>query len=253
MTAPANGNGAPVGATGSPGDGGSCTGCHGGSATLVNLITSDIPASGYIPGTTYNIIATISHTSFNKFGFEISPQNATGQLRGTLIATDIAKTQLIGGGKWITHTGSGTAGTANSATWNFQWKAPSAGSGSLTIYGGFVKANSNNNSSGDAVFVSKLPVQEDLSVGLKENKQIVSEFSMYPSPCVDELNISFSNKEFQKVNVIVRLLDGKVVMDNDFTDNKSDLKLNVSELAKGIYMVSITADGKIQSKKLIKL
>src|ERR1700741_768120 len=73
--------GAPAGKTGSPGDGGNCTGCHTGTATTqTSLITSDIPVSGYVPGTTYTITASVSKTGINKFGFEISPQNTSGQL-----------------------------------------------------------------------------------------------------------------------------------------------------------------------------
>src|SRR3954468_3464763 len=75
-----NGTGAPASRTGSPFDAGNCTFCHTGSAatTLPGLITSTVPASGYIPGTTYTITATISVTGINKYGFEISPQSATG-------------------------------------------------------------------------------------------------------------------------------------------------------------------------------
>lgn len=76
-----NPNGAPAGMTGSPGDGDNCTSCHGGTATTTaSLITSNIPASGYIPGTTYTITATNSLTGSGKMGFEVSPQNVAGDL-----------------------------------------------------------------------------------------------------------------------------------------------------------------------------
>ena len=82
-----NPNGVPAGMTGSPGDGDNCTSCHGGTATTTaSLITSNIPASGYIPGATYTITATNSLTGSGKMGFEVSPQNAAGDLLGTLTA-----------------------------------------------------------------------------------------------------------------------------------------------------------------------
>ena len=102
-------SGPPAGVTGSPGDGNSCTACHGGGAPTANLISSDIPVTGYIPGATYNVTATISHATFNKFGFQISPQTATGVQRGTLVVTDPVRTQLVNGTKYIMHKAAGTA------------------------------------------------------------------------------------------------------------------------------------------------
>ncbi|HLG33852.1 MAG TPA: hypothetical protein VI757_03145, partial [Bacteroidia bacterium] len=52
-----NGGGAPAGRTGSPGDGGltcAISGCHNGPtpATQAGWITSNIPGTGYVPGST---------------------------------------------------------------------------------------------------------------------------------------------------------------------------------------------------------
>lgn len=246
-------SGPPAGVTGSPGDGSSCTACHGGSAVNDNFITSDIPVTGYIPGATYNVTATISHASFNKFGFQISPQNATGVQKGTLVVTDPTRTQLTGGTKYIMHKAVGTAGTANSNTWTFQWVAPAVGSGSLSLYGGFLKANGNSNSGGDAVFVSKLQVFEDLSIGLTENNASVYEWTMYPLPCVDELNITLTSNQTQKVRVMIRSLEGKIVMENAYFNNEGAVKLNVAELPTGVYMVTVFEENRAISKKLVKV
>ena len=159
-TALTNGSGAPQGHTGSPGDGASCTSCHSSFPPIpaTGLITSNIPASGYVPGTTYLITATISHASFNKFGFQISPQNSSGALMGTLALTMPSATQILQN-KWITHTSSGTAGTGNSRIWTFNWTAPTSG-GAVTFYGAFNSANNNSNTSGDQITLSSLTVQQ---------------------------------------------------------------------------------------------
>lgn len=58
-TAHSNAGGAPIARTGSPGDGANCTGCHTGTpASSGGSITSNVPVTGYIPGTNYNITAT---------------------------------------------------------------------------------------------------------------------------------------------------------------------------------------------------
>lgn len=159
-TALTSGSGAPQGHTGSPGDGANCTSCHNSFPPIPasGLITSNIPASGYVPGTTYLITATISHASFNKFGFQISPQNASGALMGTLALTMPSATQILQN-KWITHTSAGTAGTGNSRTWTFNWTAPTSG-GAVTFYGAFNSANNNANTSGDQITLSSLTVQQ---------------------------------------------------------------------------------------------
>jgi len=128
--------GAPPAKTGSPGDGSNCTECHGGSpTTTAGLITSNIPAGGYVPGTTYLITATNPLTNVGKMGFEVSPQNAAGALLGTLIAG--SGSQLVGSNKYVTHTNANT--TTN--TWTFSWIAPAAGTGSVTFYGAFARNN----------------------------------------------------------------------------------------------------------------
>ncbi len=127
-------NGAPVGVTGSPGDGSNCTSCHGGTATTtVGLITSNIPASGYIAGQTYQITATNTLTGSGKFGFEVSPQNVGGTQLGTLVAGSGSK--LVGGSKYVTHSNA----TSSLSTWTFSWIAPVAGTGVVTFYGAFAK------------------------------------------------------------------------------------------------------------------
>jgi len=133
-TAISNPTGAPAGKTGSPGDGGAtcqASGCHTGTPTFVaGIISSNVPSNGYTPGTTYTI--TVTTTGSGNKGLEVSPQDLSGNLLGTLIAG--TGTKLLGGGKYLTHT---TPKTGSSATWTFQWKAPAAGTGDVTFYGAF--------------------------------------------------------------------------------------------------------------------
>lgn len=127
----AHSNGAPAGYTGSPGDGHTCTSCHGGSASTVSgYFTTDIPPSGYVAGATYNI--TVTFTGSGGKGFELSPQNPSGTQLGTLIPGSGSK--LVGGTKYCTHSTKQTSGTA---TWTFTWTAPAAGTGDVTFYGAF--------------------------------------------------------------------------------------------------------------------
>jgi hypothetical protein len=128
-------NGAPAGMTGSPGDGNNCTSCHGGTATTsTNWITSNIPVGGYIAGQTYQITATNSLTGSGKYGFEISPQNSSGTLLGTMALGANCKF-ADGNSKYITHSNA----TSSLHVWTFNWTAPVAGTGSVTFYGAFAR------------------------------------------------------------------------------------------------------------------
>ena len=165
-----NASGGPAGNTGSPVDGQNCTACHNSAPAVPNagLITSNVPVSGYVPGTIYTITASVTGAS-TKFGFQASPQNASGDLMGTLINTS-TETQLTGAGsKYITHTSSGTSGIG-SKVWSFNWTAPVANAGNVTFYGAFNVTNSNNNSLGDTIKLASLIIPEALS----NNKDITS-------------------------------------------------------------------------------
>jgi hypothetical protein len=92
--------GSPAGYTGSPGDTHSCTSCHNGSSSTVSgWITSTIPANGYTAGTTYTLTVTVTGTTSNRKGFEVSPQNASGTQPGTLLAG--TSNPLTGGTKYV--------------------------------------------------------------------------------------------------------------------------------------------------------
>ena len=180
QSAHGNGSGAPAGRTGSPGDGGasqSCSrsGCHTGGSNPVTgsanaSITSTIPTTGYVPGQTYTVTGFVQGTSLVEFGFEISPQNTAGTQYGTLVVTDANATQLVGTNKYITHKAAGTAGTGN-RTWTFNWIAPTAGTGAFSFYGAFNATNSNNNVSGDIIYLEELPIVEAAQINTQPTNQ----------------------------------------------------------------------------------
>ncbi|MES1181695.1 MAG: hypothetical protein ABUL44_02775, partial [Flavobacterium sp.] len=74
---PLNSTGAIPGVAGDPAGGDqNCTSCHAGPAATLQTgwISSNIPAAGYVPFTTYTITATATRPGHTRFGFEISPQ-----------------------------------------------------------------------------------------------------------------------------------------------------------------------------------
>ena len=91
---------------------------------------------------------------------------------------------------------------------------------------------------GDMSLWKIIDVTIDNSIGINEVTDI--KHSIYPNPVTDYLNISGQNIESVKVfNMIGRL----VVSDTDMT---SDIKLDVSNLKNGIYMVFVNDQKQFQ-------
>ena len=66
-----NNAGAPAGRTGSPAGGQTCSagGCHSGAVnpSATQIISSNVPLTGYIGGQTYTITAACAQTSINRY------------------------------------------------------------------------------------------------------------------------------------------------------------------------------------------
>jgi hypothetical protein len=243
-----NNSGSQAGYAGDPAGGNNnCTSCHIGSPAQMQTgwITSDIPVSGYIPETTYSITATATGASVNKFGFQVSPQNAGGTFLGTLINTG-SQTQLSSNQKYITHTSSGTSGSG-SKSWTFNWTAPDAASGPVTFYGAFNLANGNSNATGDVIMLSTLTVTEDLSVSTN-NYYSNSNTIIYPNPAAEKLYIQTGQSKHD-LSYSISDLAGKELL-NGYITNPIQM-IDISSLPSGIFIISFRDDS-MQPIKFIK-
>jgi hypothetical protein len=245
-----NTSSAPAAKTGSPGDGGSCTGCHSGTATTSpGLITSNIPLSGYVPNQTYTITASVTQSGKTKFGFEVSPQNTSGIKKGTMVITNSTATQLISAGKYVTHKTAGTSFSTGTATWSFDWIAPAAGSGDLTFYGAFNITNANGSSSGDIIKLSTLAVTEDLSAGV-EDLLVSDQVNVFPNPVQDNLRITSSSLPDAPINISIINIAGQEV--KKIEEAAINSVINLEDLAAGYYVLKIETEKGIAIKKIIK-
>ena len=254
-----NSGGAPAGRTGSPGDGGAtCTTCHTGTASpsSTQIITSNIPASGYIAGQTYTITATVSQTGINEFGFQISPQNNSGALMGTIINTSPSQTQVLNS-KYITHTSGGIAGTSNSKTWSFNWVAPAAGSGDVTFYGAFNFSNNNGTGSGDIIRTNTLTTTENTTTNLVEFGQNGFSVSVYPNPIRNEATVALNSLDAGTAQYTIYNSQGQAVSRSErlnIPSGNSTITLDqMNSMQTGIYRLVMVIGEKEIVKSLVKL
>lgn len=238
----ANSGSPPIGRAGAPMDnaGLTCASCHSGSSVTqtTGVISTDIPSSGYIAGTTYNFTVTMSGAG--AYGFEMTPQTATSN---------------VGLGTWIAGVGTNISTkyirqsakkTGTNAVWTFKWVAPSTAT-LVTFYGAFNYANNNGNTAGDIIKTSSVTVLAN-TTGVTENiKDIV--VSIFPNPTNEQLHISSLEllKEGEILNSEGTLI--KVISGYELTTKI----ISVTELPKGLYFLKITpANSKTVSSKFIK-
>lgn len=250
-----NPSGAPAAAAGAPADGGlssgTCArgGCHSGTATeQAGMITSDIPVSGYVPGQTYTVTASVTAANKVRFGFQVSPQTNAGALQGQLVVTNATETKLVGT-KYITHKTAGNGGTG-SRSWSFNWIAPTAGTGQVTFYGALMAANNNGGDSGDDVYRSTLTVDEAIGNAVGEvNKK--PEISLFPNPSNGNFVIG-ANGFNGDVTVTIFSIDGKLIytVSENIENNKLNFNLK-DKLQAGMYVAVVKAGSAEKTLKFI--
>ncbi len=229
--------GAPAGYTNSPGDGQNCSHCMGGTAVPVNSwITSNIPGTGYVPGTSYTI--TVTATGSGIKGFQVSPQDSAGNLIGTLTAGTGNK--LVGGNKYVTHS---SAQAGDPFSWSFQWKAPDPGVPQVTFWG--------------TVAVGKLNTkittftERQSTVGMAEYD--IPVFKVFPNPASNFISVSFTMEIPGKVSLDLLDAGGRVIsnlMQELCTAGESVCSFSIDRPA-GIYLLRISAEGANRYTRLI--
>ena len=251
-------SGSPQSASGSPSDGVTCalSGCHAGIASAQdNMITSNIPAAGYIPGNTYTITVSIEQAGISKFGFSISPQNSSGTVLGSLVITNSAQTQLKNNvHQYVTHTTAGNTGTG-SKTWSFDWIAPTVGTGAVPFYAAVNAANGNGSVSGDQIYTDVYTVVEDITTQIQPNMNDV-DFAVFPNPVEgNSLQVSFNAKASSTSRIRILSLNGTIVGEISHhaqSNGNQHTELNLENLAKGVYFVEVKTNEGIKMTRIIR-
>lgn len=101
--------------------------CHNVSATTVTWVTTNIPTTGYVGGTSYSITIKPTTDSYKGWGFEITCEKPDKTKVGKF--TTATGTKTFNSGLSLTSTGyTTTAGKV------LTWTAPATGTGSITFY-----------------------------------------------------------------------------------------------------------------------
>lgn len=82
------------------------------------------------------------------------------------------------------------------------------------------------------------------------NEQVASTISVFPNPAVSVVNVANTNGALIN-NIKVADLNGRTVKNNKF-DGLTDVQVNISDLASGVYMMTISSDKGTTTKKIVK-
>ncbi len=227
--------GAPEGRTGSPGDGATCMDqCHGANPGTPNgneaVALTGLPVGGYVPGTTYDLTLSATGSSNDVFGFQISPQDWSGNMLGSWIMGTSGLVQVINT-KWLTHTYAGNSGSGGEHSWDFQWEAPSLGVGDVHLYYSVLFADGMNAHLGDVMLQDSVMLTENTSVSIEENEEKVSYSVNYFN---NELRLNNHAKGL--VNVRLLNLEGREILASSFATEQHRIDLSTIK-ASGVYIL----------------
>lgn len=166
----ASASGPGPGLAGAPGEG-DCTSCHGAIGTAGKVtITAGASATTYTPGQTIRMRVTLEDPSAARWGFSLTARKTSDTSAGVGTLTPAGSQTLVesaGGAEFISHSATGTfAGTRNSVSWEFDWRAPAAGTGGVTFFVAGNAANRNNSADGgDRIYRGSLALTEAAGSG----------------------------------------------------------------------------------------
>ncbi len=213
--------------TGAPGEN-TCQGCH--SSFPLNsgsgsVSIPDIPQS-YLPGETYVMTVSVDQIGLQRWGFELSPRTADNTQGGVLGLTQSQWTQISssGGVQYLKQNSAGTFnGQPAGAAWQFQWTAPEAGTGPVTIYAAGNACNGNGNTSGDYVYTGSFLIEED------------------SGGCIPDGDVNFdSSLDVLDVVAVVGYILGNITFDDDqicTADINQDLSVDVLDVVQIVSLI----------------
>lgn len=244
-----------TGQTGSPGEG-TCSGCHssgGSGTTVVSLAVSpSFTANQFIPGQTYTVTIIVTNSSYTKFGFNaeiLNPSNVNaGNITSGLSGVQVVNTARKNVTQTTPKTGTG------SATFQFVWVAPLTGTATIYAAGNAVDGTggTGGDKGGNAAFI----VTANTAASINENVVSgISGLNVYPNPVHSEFKISYNLMESGRVKTALYDIRGQEVAElaNEAQNSGAQMLNNQlpPDLAKGVYFVKLSVNGKQQIQRLI--
>lgn len=135
---------------------------------------------------------------------------------------------------------------------NTQWRTDTV---NLNAYAGFPQVKlmfENRGGYGNVIYLDNINISANiLTTAIKDKKQIIDNFELYPNPTKDFFTIIFK-QDLTPQKIIIQAIDGKIIMVKETEALQKQISLSTSGLKPGVYFVSLMQNNQnLQTKKLI--
>lgn len=86
------------------------------------------------------------------------------------------------------------------------------------------------------------------NTGIQSSLQRIPDFTIYPNPAKDEINIKYEGKGIYQIEIL-NLIGNRVKTYNQL---EGDIRINISELPDGVYIIRLNDKGKIITRRISK-
>lgn len=228
---------------------GTSTTCHGAktSSTTATLTVKDgstLVNSQYTPGKKYQVTITGSSPGRVHFGYQMSATSGSNKQAGSFSAIPSnSKTSATGGLTVVEH----NAPVANSSlNVTFDWTAPAAGAGQVTLSASVNGVNGNASTSGDAFNTVQLTLSEaSTSV---TTVTMTGKLKIHPNPATNAIYIAGSANA--PYNIIINDINGRTIKTQTMNNNTD--AIDITTLQTGIYHIQATSKEDKQTAMFVK-
>ncbi|NPA67678.1 MAG: PKD domain-containing protein [Chlorobi bacterium] len=120
----------------------------------------------------------------------------------------------------------------------------------IELFDGENNGNKSSKSSYSGVIRKAYALHKGIASDVEDLSVNTSEFTVYPNPVNDILNINFG-QNIENAQIVITSINGQTIAQFNVS-NKSKFEMSSSNLPSGIYFARITADGKVSVLKFVK-
>jgi len=217
-----------------------------GNGTMTGVVTPPYTITGLNANTAYDIYVadTCSGDTSNFISTGVTTANAPTPTAAFTFSNS------INGNQFILYVDASATTGANSYTWDFGNGVTGSGMMDTVIFlgnGQYTVLLTVTNACGTDTISQVVNV----NIGLEDNP-LSNSLNVYPNPANHKVNVSFREVGSSDVNIILRDAQGRAVIsiDDRMESGKFSKDIDVSDLARGIYMVEVKSGGLTAHRRL---
>ena len=242
--------------TGSPVANGSCQTCHNSGAfdpsAVIEILSGNEAVTAYEPGAEYTMRITTTATGTPaSYGFQAVALNGANASAGTWVSGAGYNAVDVNGRSYSEQDAPST-----SNVYNVTWTAPAAGTGDVNFYAATSTTNGNGASSGDnGAIAPTVLLIEDTGSSVANQGVGKMELTVMPNPVGSLMTYKAIGRDNGSYQLQITDAFGKIVKAQtvNLTTGENQNSIDVSTLAKGVYILQISGKDYYAAERMLKL